>query len=102
MTEFTSSPPLDGDNQLTDATERRLRDMAAEVIAQHAERAGLANAPSDQVYRRFGATVQVAGQDDEIFRMVLVITDAETGQMTRYELSEDGDLVEFPEAQGTA
>ena len=102
MTESTYSPSLDENNQLTDATERRLRNMAAEVIARHAERAGLANASSDQVYRRFGATVQVAGQEDEIFRMVLVITDAKTGQMTRYELSEDGDLVEFPEAQGTA
>ena len=102
MTESTCSPSLDGNNQLTDATERRLRNMAAEVIARHAERAGLANASSDQVYRRFGATVQVAGQEDEIFRMVLVITDAETGLMTRYELSEDGDLVDFPEAQGTA
>ena len=102
MSEMTYGRLQDDGNQLTDATERRLRDMAAKVIAQHAERAGLANAPSDQVYKRFSATVQVAGQDDEIFRMVLVISDAETGQMTRYELSEDGDLVEFPEAQGTA
>ena len=102
MTESIFASYLDDVSQLNDATERRLRDMAAKVIAQHAERAGLANVPSDQVYRRFGAKVQVAGQDDEISRMVLMITDAETGQMTHYELSEDGDLVEFPEAQGTA
>ena len=102
MTEMTYGRLQNDGNQLTDATERRLRDMAAEVIAQHAERAGLANASSNQVYERFSATVQVAGQGDEIFRMVLVVADAETGEVTRYELSEDGNLVEFPEALGTA
>jgi len=102
MNEFTSGPPLDDDEQLTDALERRLRAMAAEMIERHAERAGLADASSDQIYRRFGATVRVSGHEDEIFRMALEITDSETGQMTRYELSNDGDLVEFPETQGTA
>ncbi len=102
MTESILASPLDDHEPLTDAMERRLRAMALEVIAQHAERAGLADAPSDQVYRRFGVSVNVSTRDDEIFRMALTITDLETGQETRYDLSEDGDLVEFPEAQGTA
>ena len=82
--------------------ECRLRAMVLEVITQHAERAGLADAPTEQVYRRFDVSINISTHDDEICRLALMITDTETDQGTRYDLSENGDLVEFPEAQGTA
>ena len=82
--------------------ECRLRAMVLEVMAQHAERAGLAGAPPDQVYRRFDVSITVSTHDDEICRLALMITDMETGREMRYELAQDGDLVEFPEAQGNA
>ena len=102
MTESIIASSLDDDGQLTDAMECRLRAMALKVIEQHAARAGLADTPTEQVYQRFGVSVNVSTHDDEICRLALIITDMETGQDTRYELTEDGDLVEFPEAQGTA
>ena len=102
MTEGEFGPPLHSDKELSDAMEGRLRAMAAEVIEQHAERAGLANAPPNEVYERFGATIRVSASDDEIFRMSLVVNDNETGLDTRYELSEDGDREEFPRSEGTA